>query len=740
MRPFIAANCMTCRSCWLIAISFAICMVGRANPPELTHSSPLAVMPGMTTELIFHGKDLEGATGIWTGFNARTNILSRKDADHKSIRASLDVAKNVPRGIYAARVATGAGVSQPLMIMVDDLSTVKEIASNHSRDGAQAVLPPVAVDGAGNGTESDFYCFDASQGQWLTLEVVSSRLGYAFDALVRVFDEKGNEIAVVDDTPGLHGDCRLCFQSKQHQRYYVEVVDSKYSSSARHKYRLRIVNELASTHASATTDPFHATSAELNLINSDSNMSKETALEVVAPANLQGVFRNAGEVFFYRLKMTTGSRRRICGITRSEDLPTDLLFSVYAPDGTLVASHDDAGLDDACFHFQADQDGDYLLSVREVNGCFGSDYAFRFSVTEARTGFELSASANRLIIGQGGQGLLPVVCNRIDYNGPITMRIDNPSAPYQLVNGVIPKGQNKTLLKIIPSAELTPGDLRTIQITGYGEDAATVSSSHLQVVDEVRSLSPSLPYPPIELWDQLAVSIANPLPDFFGLRLGADEVVFPRIVGELYFTVHCVDRLAGFTEAIVVEAENLPPGFKASGHEKPVGNSKNNEYRFQINGPAQAPLGKHSISVRALGSFQGQRKEVVINDIPLRVIEPLIVSLELSDIDVEKGEVSMIVKATRFLPRAGGDRKEIYLKLKEHPDWITGPESSSIDVGKNDTVVRMAVTASQDPSERKGKIVFTAETSVNGQTVQVDSEPFEICFPPANDSSKGRLK
>jgi len=515
----------------------------------------------------------------------------------------------------------------------------------------------------------------------------------------------------------------------------VEVFDSRYSSSARHKYRLRIVNELGESHLTAISDRFQQASTKLRVIGSDANVSKESALEVVAPAALRGAFREAGEAFFYRLGLTTGSRHRICGITRSEEQPTDLLILVYAPDGTLKASHDDSGLDEACFNFLADQDGDYLLCVREINGRCGSEYAFRVEVTESLTSFELSANAERVIIGQGGRGLLPVVCKRIGYDGPITMRIDHPSAPYQLENEVIAKGQNKTILKIVPSGDLLPGDLRTIQITGYGEDAATVAPSRVYVVDGVRALNPALAYPPTELWDQLAVSIANPLPDFFGLRLGADEVVFPRIVGELYFTVYCVNRVDGYSDAILVEAENLPPGFKTSGNERPVGNSKNNEYRFQINGPANVPLGKHSISVRATGTFQGQTKEVLVSDIPLRVIEPLIVSLELSSIDAELGEVAVLVKATRFLPRAGGDRKEIHLKLKEHPDWLTVPESLSIDIGKNDTVVRMSVTPSPDQSERIGKIVLVAETSINGQSVRVESEPFEIRFPHQKDPS-----
>ena len=252
-------------------------------------------------------------------------------------------------------------------------------------------------------------------------------------------------------------------------------------------------------------------------------------------------------------------------------------------------------------------------------------------------------------------------------------------------------------------------------------------------MDEVRLLSPSLAYPPAELWDRLAVSIAKPLPEFFGLRLASNQVLFPRVVRELYYTVYCVDRIDGYSEAIHVEAE-LPNGVTTSGNDKPVGNSKNNEYRFELRGPAELPLGKHRISISAIGSFQGQTKEVKISEIPFHVIDPLIVSLEISNSDSKPGEVAIRVKATRFVPRAGGDRKEIICKWKDRPAWLSGPESFIVATGKNEEVVRMSVTESKDQSDRVGQLVLIAETVVSDQTVQVESEPFELRYPAPDET------
>ena len=789
-------NPMTSNYRWSIVIALVMYSTGLSNPPEITFTSPLAVAPGQTTVLHFYGKNLDGATHAWTGFPAETTFLSPEEAsDNKSTRASVGVAGDVPVGIYAARIATSEGVSQAILMMVDDLPSIGEEPQNHSRKMAQPVHPPISVDGAGDGDKIDCFCVDASAGQWLTIEVVSSRLGYSLDAFLRVFDESGEEIATVDDTPGLSGDCRVRFQSPLKQRIFIEVCDSSYSSSARHQYRLRIGDfpsvtttfPLACTIGEKGSSSFekidfklgfcsddgaivpptslkvaglaeslsipiaarfsdrggaaivrHAVSSlpNLNLEGSEPNDCKERAWVLKAPVAIDGVILGASDTFYYRIPLTAGSRRTIRSITRSLGSPSDLLMKVYAPDGTLLATYDDSGLDDATFELDAKIVGDYLLTVHEINRQYGPGYSFRFEVSSSQDGFELSAKEERVNIGKGGVGLLPIVCKRKGFKGPIELRIDDPDTPFRLENNVINAAENETLLKLFSRVDLPLGSLNTIQITGYGGNDGTIVMGKVSVVDKIRTQFPSMAYPPVELWNQIAVAIAQPLPDFFGLRLASDEALFPRVVGEMYFTVYCVNRIEGYTAAIHVEAMNLPNGFRTSGQDKPVGNSKNNEYRFELRGPADAPIGQHKISVRAIGDFRGQAKEVVISDVPFLVVDPLKVSLESSTEDSKRSEVSVRVHAKRYLSRAGGDQKEIHCRWKERPDWLVCPDSFVIDAGKKEATIRMSVTENIDLPAQIGKLVLIAETSILGKTVQVESDAFEVRYPVPDKSQK----
>jgi len=780
---------------WLVVFASWVCTIGVASPPDVTFTTPLGVMPGKSNELIFHGKDLGEATQIWTPCATETRVVAseKPTEDAKAVQAILNVPDNIPVGIYAARLATRDGVSPAVLLMVDDLPSTNEAGKHQTRETAQEIATPIAVDGAGDGASHDYYCFDATAGQWFTIEVVSARLGYAFDARLRVFDEGGRDIVETDDTPGLSGDCRVRFQAAHTQRYFIEVGDAAFSSSARHKYRLRIGDfplvtttwplgitavplgvqdtkqdqpSLAFCQVADTPMP---PTASVNWFSEQSpsvaiaarfrsgagscmarytvsslrnyvcpmdvaNDSSEAALALEVPIAINHILRQAGRSHYYRLKLSSGKGWRFQGLTRSLGSPADIFLKVYAPDGQLLASGDDAGLDEATVDIQAKQDGEYLLVVQEINGRHGDECSYRIEVTEIQPGFDLSAKAERIIIGQGGVGLLPIECRRSGYKGPIRLEIVGPDAPFELENHVIAADKTATLLRLVPKGDLQPGDLRMIRIAGRGEADGQQLMEYVNVVDEIRAQRPALAYPPGEMWDWIAVGMARPLSEFFGLRLATSTIQFPRIVGEAYFTVFCTDRTEGFTDAIHLEAVDLPAGFSVSGHDKPVGNSKNSEYRFALSGPKDLTIGSHLVTIHATGTFQGQVKEVKIEDVPLQVIDPLILSLAIVPTDNQADpEVVLRATAKRFVARGGGDRKEIRCQWKSRPAWLQGADAFVIEAGKNEATLRLKVAADAATNASKVPLVFAAVTSVQGQDVQVESEPLELELPTSEN-------
>jgi hypothetical protein len=725
-----------------IAIFLGLATCGLANPPELTHLSPLAVSPGLTCQVVFHGQHLQSAQQVWMNLAGQATLdfqQSEEQSGGKSIPANFEIPADARPGIYAARLTTKAGVSPPILFMVDDLKSTPEAGNNQDQQSAQLLHAPVAVDGAGAGTESDYYCLDMLRGQWLTIDVVAARLGYAFDPLLRIFDAAGNDLAVVDDSEGLCGDCHVRFQSPQDQRVYIQVSDARLSNSARHKYRMRIGDFplaqvsfplVASHSAGHYANP---SIPSVDIPTEPPNHCEQTAFSVKVPSALNARFESPGEAHYYRLPLASGDRLRVRGIARSLGSAADLLFQWVAPNGEVLATYDDSGLEEASFEFVADSVGEHLIIIREINRRFGPAYSYRCEVTEAQPAFELNADKDRLNIGQGGVGLLSVSCKRNGYDGPITLQFTNPQDDFQLENHIIKRGVSETLLKVIPNSDLPVGKLQMLGLRGMGEkakagDAGEPPSACLNIADALRARFPAMAYPPAELLDLLAVSIAAPISNFYGLRLASEEILFPRIVGETYFTVYCTDRMDGYKDPINLVALNLPDKVKVAGHERPVGNSQNNEYRFAVNGPADLPLGTHRISVRAVGEYQGQSQAVVLDDIPFRIVEPLMVTFEVTPQSGAPGELTLSIKARRFVAREGGDRKVIICRWKEPPKWLAGPDSFAIEAGKDEQTFAVQLRSSPglDQSTLWTPLIMLAETTIDGQPVHVESAPYDV--------------
>jgi len=91
-----------------------------AQSPSLADASSSAVAPGQTTTITFSGKNLGGATGVWTSFSAKAAITTNGN-DSEKVVVNFTLAKQLPVGIGAVQLATTNGVSDLYLLMIDDL-------------------------------------------------------------------------------------------------------------------------------------------------------------------------------------------------------------------------------------------------------------------------------------------------------------------------------------------------------------------------------------------------------------------------------------------------------------------------------------------------------------------------------------------------------------------------------------------------------------------------------------------
>ncbi len=118
----------------------AMCAACIAAPPQMAIFEPLALAPGESIELTIRGQNLLDARSLWTSFASRCEFLPANDEaaqKGEKLVCRITVPREEQVGIGAMRLVTGEGVSNPVLVMLDDLRSVAEASDNHAPASAK---------------------------------------------------------------------------------------------------------------------------------------------------------------------------------------------------------------------------------------------------------------------------------------------------------------------------------------------------------------------------------------------------------------------------------------------------------------------------------------------------------------------------------------------------------------------------------------------------------------------------
>lgn len=752
------ARHMTWAGCVALVFHGAV----RAEPPTLAYSVPLAVRPGETTDVTFYGGAQQGGVGIWTSFPAQASPNADDPENGKQpgwMKYRLQTPAETPVGIGGVRVATGEGISNLRLLMVDDLPSVAENGQNTSFQQAQEIAAPIAADGKIDPESSDFYRFPARAGERVSVEVVARRLGFALDPVVRLLDAAGRELVYADDDPSLGPDCRFAFQVPADGDYTLEVRDVRYQGGDAHRYRLRLGNfplvsttfplaarrgqesrlqaagtsvegmgpmtlALAADCATSAVPmgvslPGGAGSAAVTVASSDleefvetePNEASEGTAAVALPQAFNGRFAAPRDRDNFHFSATNGARFRFRLQTRSLGSPADLLVRLFNAEGSRLAEMTSPGGGDREFDFAAPADGTYRLQVEELYGRSGPDFTYRVEALPYQPGFALNAEVEKLDVPRGGVLVAKVTASRRDYNGPITLSLDGLGDVWKLANHVIPEGQNEVVLQATLGEAVETGRFAPLRIVGEAQiaDRAVREVAHTQGL--LSAAFAGLAYPPAALDGLLGLGVGPVFPNFFKLSLDREQVRFPRLVGTSAFTVKS-ERLNGFEEGIALRVEGLPPGVSAD--VKPIEKGQA-EAVVTLTGPALLSDAPYQLRLVGDATFQNQPKQILLADVPLRVVDPLEFGGQLSAAVTQGATVPLKLQLTRY-----GDAAPVRLALANLPAGVSAP--AEITLAADQSELEIALSASPDaPPGKFEAVAVTAQTEVKGQSIVVSA-------------------
>jgi hypothetical protein len=749
---------------WAAAMTAALFVPGRSLAQSVTHVSPMAVPPGQSTKLVFHGDKLNGAQKAWLSFNAQVQPAPDNDPkDAAKVAFMVNVPTDVPAGIYAARIATGKGVSNVRLVMVDDLATIAENGQNKSAASAQELNLPVAVDGVAEAESWDYYKFAAAKGQRVSIEAVARRLGSPLDPVIRLLDSKGRDVAFSDDDPGIGVDSRLSLAIPADGVYTIEIRDIQYAGSANHRYRLRVgdfplvtapyplsvkkgasaslemagpavegiaaltMNVPQDLAASTMAVPAKYTNGQgagvarvlvddlPPVLEVEPNDKREEATPAAVPAIINGRFAAARDRDHWRFEAKKGQRLQFTGITRSIGSPSFLFLQLLGSDGNKVAEAEDPGVDEVRLNHTFAADGVYTLMVEELTYGHGPQHVYGLRVEQYRPGFTLALDFDKFDPPQGGVFVTKVTAARRDYNGPIALEIVGVEG-VTLANNTIAEGKNDTTMRVTLPASLTAGQLVNCQIVGKAKIGEQEVRQPAHVMVALAKAYPGMVSLPSEITQTLALGVGPVFPDFFKLSLEPASVLLPQLVGTNTFKVK-VEKLNKFDDAVALKIEGLPQGVTAE--VKPIEKGKA-ETVVTLKGPETLAAGEHRFKITGSATFTNQPKSVTLSDVVLKVGKPLAVQAAAAGTVAPGGKQKIKVSITRF----GDHKSPVTLAWKNLPKGVTAP-SDEVPEGKNEIEIEL-VAAADAGAIKAENVAVVAVTRFKDQDLVVESAPFVL--------------
>jgi hypothetical protein len=219
----------------------------------IDYLAPRGGSRGTTVDVTFHGRELKDAREVLfyqPGIKAVAFTPGAKSAEE--VKVKFEIAPNCAVGEHALRLRTNTALSDVATFWVSLFpqvaETEKKIGENDSIQKAQPVPINSTVEGQilpGDTMDRDFYKVQVAQGQRISVEVESVRLGTLHfggdnDLAVRILDADGKELGKSDGSAMYVQDPILSVVAPHAGAYFIEIGQQIFSSPRQVYYRVHI--------------------------------------------------------------------------------------------------------------------------------------------------------------------------------------------------------------------------------------------------------------------------------------------------------------------------------------------------------------------------------------------------------------------------------------------------------------------------------------------------------------------
>jgi hypothetical protein len=433
--------------------------------PMITHTHPVAVQRGKTTEVTVDGQQNFHATykALFEGTGITAEVVTPfkpvppgQRPVVKSVKLKLTVAPDAPLGVREFRLASALGVSSAGQLVVVDDPVVMEATANNTRQQAQTITLPCVVAGRIEAVEDvDFFKFEAKAGQALTFELHCARLQDKIHDLQKhakpmltLYDADGRELAANDHF--YFADPLLTYNVTKSGTYYLQIRESTYDGDARWVYALHATHRPYVAHVypmaaqpgravavepigsaklgkpkvtvTAPAQPgLHQIQLDIDgvktnpvtflvsplpqVMEQEPNDTPEQATRVTLPCGINGKIGQKRDLDHFVFKAEKGKALRF--ELKARRFGTLLnsglhgVLEVMTPRGVVLAANDDTHGKEAALVYTPTADGDLILRVRDLNSKGSESSVYHIEADFARPDFALRCDPDKAMIGPG---------------------------------------------------------------------------------------------------------------------------------------------------------------------------------------------------------------------------------------------------------------------------------------------------------------------------------------------------
>ena len=427
-----------------------------AAAPTLDHFFPVAVQLGTTNTVTAIGKFDPWPAKVWAdapglAFKPETN----------SGKFSIEVATNTPIGPHLVRVYNEQGASGPRFLIVAREPQLAELEPNDEFKKPQVIEHlPASINGRlDKSGDVDSFAVELQTGQTLMASVEAFTLASPVDAVLRVVDARGVQVAINHDGSTL--DPFLVWSAKSAGTYVVQVFGFSYPADSDVKftgrnncvYRLHLSRGPCLRHTlpigvqrgvrtslqvagwnlrqhdglsfDGTDLPADATQTTLQVPGFDNTIllpvgegpesmehepngvaAEANRLEV--PGAVTGYIETAGDEDRFSFTAKKGGKFLLEVQSAGLGFPLDAWLRIENLEGKELAKNDDNGNADPKLEWTASEDGAFVAAVGNVLHRGSAEHLYRLAIRRAVPAVTINASETAFTITAGNSNEIKV--------------------------------------------------------------------------------------------------------------------------------------------------------------------------------------------------------------------------------------------------------------------------------------------------------------------------------------------